>query len=292
MKRKSLFGALLLLVCVFAYFSANAMSTADFDKGMAQGISYAESGLYYEAKDEFQWFADANWGALNSGQQQYLLDYLDAAKAQISALEANAKKVTTEQFNNGTAAGIAYFNRGMYYEARDEFQWFADANWGALNSGQQQYLLDYLDAAKAQISALEANAKKVTTEQFNNGTAAGIAYFNRGMYYEARDEFQWFADANWGALNSGQQQYLLDYLGGSKAKIQQIESQKSASSASYGGGSYSGTSVTQGYIGNKNTKKFHRSSCRTLPSAKNRVSFSSRDEAISQNYSPCKNCKP
>ena len=224
MKRKSLFGALLLLICVFAYFSANAMSTADFDKGMAQGISYAENGLYYEAKDEFQWFADANWGALNSGQQQYLLDYLDAAKAQISALEANAKKVTTEQFNNGTAAGIAYFNRGMYYEARDEFQWFADANWGALNSGQQQYLLDYLD--------------------------------------------------------------------GSKAKILQIESQKSASSASYGGGSYSGTSVTQGYIGNKNTKKFHRSSCRTLPSAKNRVSFSSRDEAISQNYSPCKNCKP
>ncbi len=156
MKRKSLFGALLLLICVFAYFSANAMSTADFDKGMAQGISYAENGLYYEAKDEFQWFADANWGALNSGQQQYLLDYLD----------------------------------------------------------------------------------------------------------------------------------------GSKAKILQIESQKSASSASYGGGSYSGTSGTQSYIGNKNTKKFHRSSCRTLPSAKNRVSFSSRDEAISQNYSPCKNCKP
>ena len=46
------------------------------------------------------------------------------------------------------------------------------------------------------------------------------------------------------------------------------------------------------YIGNKNTKKFHRSSCSTLPKEENRVYFSERNEAVSGGYSPCKNCNP
>ena len=44
------------------------------------------------------------------------------------------------------------------------------------------------------------------------------------------------------------------------------------------------------YIGNKNSKKFHRPSCNTLPAEKNRVYFNSRDEAISEGFSPCGNC--
>lgn len=46
------------------------------------------------------------------------------------------------------------------------------------------------------------------------------------------------------------------------------------------------------YIGNKNSNKFHDPDCKTLPSQKNRVSFSSYDEAINSGYSPCKNCNP
>ena len=46
------------------------------------------------------------------------------------------------------------------------------------------------------------------------------------------------------------------------------------------------------YIGNKNSKKFHLPTCRTLPSPANRVYFNSRDEAIKQGYTPCGNCKP
>lgn len=46
------------------------------------------------------------------------------------------------------------------------------------------------------------------------------------------------------------------------------------------------------YIGNKNSKKFHLPSCRTLPTEKNRVYFESRDAAISKGYDPCKNCNP
>lgn len=48
------------------------------------------------------------------------------------------------------------------------------------------------------------------------------------------------------------------------------------------------------YIGHKGTKKFHRPNCRfgKRISEKNRITFSSRKEAINQGYIPCKVCKP
>ncbi|MBQ4517145.1 MAG: hypothetical protein II997_01000 [Clostridia bacterium] len=48
----------------------------------------------------------------------------------------------------------------------------------------------------------------------------------------------------------------------------------------------------QKYIGNKNSKKFHLSSCHTLPYEKNRVYFTSRSEAIHAGYSSYGNCHP
>lgn len=47
-----------------------------------------------------------------------------------------------------------------------------------------------------------------------------------------------------------------------------------------------------GYIGNRNSKKFHDPSCRTLPAEKNRVYFDTRDEAVQNGYDPCGNCNP
>jgi competence protein ComEC len=52
------------------------------------------------------------------------------------------------------------------------------------------------------------------------------------------------------------------------------------------------TSGSHLYIGNKNSKIFHLASCRTLPAEKNRVYFSTREEAINAGYRPCKNCNP
>lgn len=50
--------------------------------------------------------------------------------------------------------------------------------------------------------------------------------------------------------------------------------------------------VSGSYIGNKNSKKFHLSSCKSLPLEKNRVYFKIRKEAINEGYDPCKNCNP
>ena len=45
-----------------------------------------------------------------------------------------------------------------------------------------------------------------------------------------------------------------------------------------------------GFIGNKNSMKFHAPSCDSLPSEKNRVEFASYQEAIDAGYTPCGGC--
>lgn len=85
------------------------------------------------------------------------------------------------------------------------------------------------------------------TSTFDKGMEKGISYFNRGMYYEAKDEFQWFCDYNWGAMNYGQQQYALDYLDGTKAKVQQLENKNTSTPSK---SSSSSSSVPKKHIAN------------------------------------------
>lgn len=46
------------------------------------------------------------------------------------------------------------------------------------------------------------------------------------------------------------------------------------------------------YIGNRRSKKFHKSTCSGLPNEDNREYFSSRSDAVNDGYEPCKMCKP
>lgn len=46
------------------------------------------------------------------------------------------------------------------------------------------------------------------------------------------------------------------------------------------------------YIGNRNSKKFHLPTCRSLPKPSNQVFFQTRDEAIGRGFVPCKICRP
>ena len=103
MKIKKLLCAALAAVTAMPTVSAFAMSTAEFDNGMRNGINYFNRGLYYEARDEFQWFCDYNWGNMNSGQQQYALDYLGAAKQKTALWEKieKKKKALTDFLNDG-----------------------------------------------------------------------------------------------------------------------------------------------------------------------------------------------
>lgn len=48
------------------------------------------------------------------------------------------------------------------------------------------------------------------------------------------------------------------------------------------------------YIGNKNTKKFHKRNCSSIGQMKesNKVPFDTRDAAVNSGYVPCKRCNP
>jgi competence protein ComEC len=54
----------------------------------------------------------------------------------------------------------------------------------------------------------------------------------------------------------------------------------------------SASDSTEQYIGNSSSKKYHRSTCSALPSEKNRVYFTSKQDAENQGYTACGNCKP
>jgi competence protein ComEC len=49
---------------------------------------------------------------------------------------------------------------------------------------------------------------------------------------------------------------------------------------------------TKIYIGNKNSKIYHLSSCSGLPKFENQVKLSSKSEAVNSGYKPCQICKP
>lgn len=54
----------------------------------------------------------------------------------------------------------------------------------------------------------------------------------------------------------------------------------------------SGDKKDNRYVGNKNSKVFHRPGCEHLPKGKNAVYFSSRSYAIAKGYRPCDHCDP
>ncbi len=73
------------------------------------------------------------------------------------------------------------------------------------------------------------------------------------------------------------------------------DTHSSSSSSSHPTSSEStSSSSSASYVGNANTGKFHEPSCSSVSdmSERNKVFFSSRNDAISQGYDPCKRCNP
>ena len=72
------------------------------------------------------------------------------------------------------------------------------------------------------------------------------------------------------------------------------EEEEEMSTASMPDRSLPSDDVESVYIGNKKSHVFHRSTCSSASSMseKNKVEFSSRDEAIEEGYKPCGKCNP
>ena len=85
--------------------------------------------------------------------------------------------------------------------------------------------------------------------------------------------------------------YPFDWAG-DNTHVYSSSSTSTSTSSDSSGDTSSGAAGT--YIGNSNSHKFHYPTCKSVGkmSEKNKVIFSSRDEAINQGYEPCKNCNP
>lgn len=221
---KSDLSALKKIKDVVSSGTSQTISTVDFDLGMAKGVQYFNNGQYYEARDEFQWFCDANWSKMNTGQQQYALDYLNNAKEKVAEIEKENSRLTQQQFDNGMRKGIDYFNKGMYYEARDEFQWFCDANWGKMNDGQRKYALDYLDGTKREIQNLNTQ---------DNGT-----WYHGGTYAVSGGIGYWQYSLSISNITSGS--LTVNYFGMSQSSLEV----KGARLYRQNDGSYAGSAIT------------------------------------------------
>lgn len=66
----------------------------------------------------------------------------------------------------------------------------------------------------------------------------------------------------------------------------------SGSGSRTGTGSSRDTPISNTYIGNRNSHKFHLPTCSYLPDKNNQVTFNSRDEALNAGYTPCGHCNP
>lgn len=95
--QKTAMALTVMILSMSIPISSFALTTKDFDKGMSKGINYFNRGLYYEAKDEFQWFCDANWGKMNAGQQKYALDYLNGSYKRIQKWEESQKYISLDK---------------------------------------------------------------------------------------------------------------------------------------------------------------------------------------------------
>jgi hypothetical protein len=92
-----------------------------------------------------------------------------------------------------------------------------------------------------------------------------------------------FYPYDWAPDTNGYSKYLNSYSSSNSG---------SSSSSSFTTGSTSSSSGS--FIASANSHKFHYSSCRwgKKISEKNKVTFKSRSDAISQGYEPCKVCRP
>ena len=91
--------------------------------------------------------------------------------------------------------------------------------------------------------------------------------------------------------------YPYDWTNDSNGYSNYLSSSSSSNSASSSSNSFSSSSTSgsgYSYIASANSHKFHYPSCRwgKKISEKNKVTFNSRTDAISQGYEPCKVCQP
>lgn len=183
---------------------------------------------------------------------------------------------------------------------------------------EKDYLIDYsfdvinskaIDGISGQVNFYDKKGNLIEYDSFNSGVSGGYYTLNvdKSTYKKIDSAELIIYDnditceldyINTSKINKGQNSVdkiddVIEYTPKTTTTSSSSSSYDyDSSSSSYN--SYPDTSGYGDYVGNSNTHKFHSSYCSWADNIKpgNRVSFSSREDALSSGYSPCGHCNP
>lgn len=147
--------------------------------------NYYNRGLYYEANDELTWL----YNTYNLTPSQ--LNTWNKKKANVDMKIGQINSSSQSQGSSSHTSSVSswfskidnYYSNGYYYEARDELTWLKDtysltpsqlSSWNEKRD-KVNYAIKYMDKVFNWFSKVEN-------------------YYNRQLYYEARDELTWLKD--------------------------------------------------------------------------------------------------
>ena len=263
----------------------------DIDGHMITGWQTIDGKKYYFSPDDGhmyhdwshidgkEYFFDRSEGYMLTGSQtiddrQYLLDDIDG------------HMITGWQTIDGKKYYFSLDDGHMYHDWShiDGKEYFFDRSEGYMLTGSQtidgrQYLLD------------RVNGNMITGWQTIDDKKYYYSPDDGHMYHDwsTIDGTEYYFDKSDGHMYTGTH-YIdgVEYDFGTSGAAREVVQQRSTSSS--GSRSYS----DYAYIGNANSRKFHKSSCSSVRDMKdyNKVGFDSRSEAIDAGYQPCKRCHP
>ena len=232
--------------------------------------SYIDGKWYYFDPDDGHMLT----GMLTSGDNQYLLDSKDG------------HMITGWQLIDGKYYYYSPDDGHMYHGWGNVNgkEYFFDRSEGYMLTGAQtidgrQYLLD------------SVNGDMITGWQLIDGKYYYYSPDDGHMYHDWSniDGTEYYFDKSDGHMYTGTHyidgvQYDFGTSGAAREVVQQRSSSNSGSRSYY----------DYAYIGNRKTKKLHKSSCSSVRDMNegNKVGFDSRSEAINAGYTPCQRCHP
>ena len=235
--------------------------------------SHIDEKLYYFDPEDGHMLT----GLQNIERRQYLLDSKDG------------HMVTGWQTIGGNKYYFSPDDGHMYHDwshIKDDLFYF-DPDDGRMMTGLQnidggQYLLDSKDGH------MVTGWQTIDDEKYYFSENDGHMYHD----WSTIDGTEYYFDKSDGHMYTGRhyvdgEEYNFGTSGAATKVVQTRSSGNYNNSATKSFSSYS-------YIGNRNTRKFHRASCSSVSQMNegNKVGFDSRSEAIDGGYSPCKRCKP
>ena len=235
--------------------------------------SYIDEKLYYFDPEDGHMLT----GLQNIERRQYLLDSKDGH------MVTGWQTIESNKYYFSPDDGHMYHS---WSNIKGE-EYYFDPTKGHLLTGLltidgDQYLMD------------ETDGHQLTGWQTIDGEKYYFSENDGHMYHDwsTIDGTEYYFDKSDGHMYTGRhyvdgEEYNFGTSGAATKVVQTRSSGNHNNSGTKSISSYS-------YIGNRNTRKFHRASCSSVSQMNegNKVGFDSRSDAIDGGYSPCKRCKP